>query len=112
MNSAATLILGILGSLGGLGGLGALLMVRVQRRKLVSESHNIDADAATKLSAASLALLEPARQEINRLEKKLTKALEQVDALQAEVGSLRSQVSTMTKDLADSHDEIRRLTGD
>jgi septal ring factor EnvC (AmiA/AmiB activator) len=112
MNSAATLILGILGSLGGLGGLGALLMVRGQRRKLFSESHNIDADAATKLSAASLELLEPARQEIGRLEKKLTSALAQVDALQAEVGSLRSQVSTMTKDLADSHDEIRRLTGE
>lgn len=112
MNPLATWVLAILGALGGAGGLVALLTVRGQRRKLLSESHSIDADAATKLSAASLELLEPARQEIGRLEKKLTSALAQVDALQAEVGSLRSQVSTMTKDLADSHDEIRRLTGD
>lgn len=108
----ASVLLQWLGALGGIGGVIALMTVRAQRRKLLSESHNIDADAATKLSAASLALLEPARQEIDRLQKQLGEARAEVGALQAEVSTLRGQVSTMTKDLADSHDEIRRLTGD
>ena len=112
MSPIATQILGVLGSIGGLAGLGMLFTVRVQTKKLLSQSKDIDADAAAKLSAASQSLLEPAKREVEWLEKKLTQAREQIDALQVEVSSLRGQVSTMTKDLADSHDEIRRLTGE
>lgn len=112
MNPIVTVLLAVVGALGGSAGLVSILTLRGQRRKIQAETRIIDTDAASKLSAASLALLEPARVEVDRLSRKLADASVQIDALQAEVESLRGQVSTLTKDLAASHDEVRQLRGD
>jgi septal ring factor EnvC (AmiA/AmiB activator) len=101
--------------LGG-GGVVALLKVPALKRKLRSESHLTDADAEAKLTETALTLLEPARQEVERLSQRLTNAETLVDRLtndlrsaHAEVASLRGQVDLMSKDLEQAREENDRL---
>ena len=113
------IILAAGGLIGGATGVVSLLTIRGQRRKLLSESKNIDADAATKLSEAAVELLEPARKQVKDMQAQLDRAskrigdLEQaLEGAQSEVTTLKGQLADMTKDLRTAHDEIRRLSGD
>jgi septal ring factor EnvC (AmiA/AmiB activator) len=103
-------------ALGGLGGLGAILLVPSQIRKLRSDGNLSEADAASKLSAASIALLQPAQQELARLSVRLVETSGVVDDLDsrlrasvAEVQQLRSQVAQMSKELAAAQEENASL---
>ena len=102
-------------ALGGLGGLAAVLLVPAQIRKYRSEGNLSDADAASKISAASVAMLEPAQNEMKRLEERLKKQNVRADQLKlkadelqskldsttAELQTLRNVVSAMSKELAE-----------
>lgn len=112
------IIAAIVGTLLGASGIGGLLLIPSQKRKYRSEGQLTETDAATKLSDAALKLLEPARQEIDRLNNRLANAEQRVELLtealrtaQAEVAELRSQVSRATKDHAAAIEEIQRLQG-
>jgi chromosome segregation ATPase len=79
------------------------------------------ADSAAVLTANALKMLEmmePAQQEIDRLEARLKAANERVDRLdsalresQAEVQDLRNQVTAMTKEVIELRAENKRLQG-
>lgn len=103
---------------GGLGTLTGVLLIPVQWRKIKSQSKVSDADAATRLSAAAVALLDPAQAEINRLESKLSHAnlvmdqlTKKVRELQKESEDLRGRMLKMTKDLETAYQEIATLRG-
>lgn len=115
--SVAETILNWSGVLGGAAGLTTLVTVRAQRRKLLSESKSVDADAAAKLSEAAVELLEPARRQVKDMEAQLDRATDRISRLEealssahAEASTLRGQLADMTKDLRAAHDEIRRLS--
>lgn len=112
------IVIAVIGIVVGAGGITGLVLIPSQKRKFQSEGHLTEADAATRLSDAALKLLEPARQEIDRLNNRLTRAEERVEQLtnsltaaQAEVSELRTQVSRATKDHAAAIEEIHRLQG-
>lgn len=102
-------ILTIVLSAGALSAVVSLLMVPAQRRKIVGEGRLSEADAAAKLSATSIALLQPAREEIARLQKDLAMAHENVSSLRIRMDNLSSEVGRLTKDLTFANAEIGRL---
>lgn len=113
------IVVAMAGILVGTSGITALFLIPAQKRRIRSEGQLSEADAATKLSDAALKLLEPARQEIDRLNGRLTRAEERVHQLtedlrsaQAEVADLRTQVFRATKDHASAIEEIHLLRGD
>lgn len=101
-------------TLGGLGGITALLMVPGQLKKLKADTQVSEVDAAAKLSAAAVAMLSPASEELARLQIRLTSALthaglleEQLKSSQVEIQTLRNQVTVMSKEL----DQLRDAKG-
>jgi septal ring factor EnvC (AmiA/AmiB activator) len=92
-------------------GIASLLLVPAWKRKIRGDGHVSEADAASRLSDAALKLLEPARQEIDRLNRRLAEAHREINKLEAEVHSARDQVGTITKELQASREEIIRLGG-
>lgn len=109
----------LLTALGGLSVLASVFLVPSQIRKIRGEGKLSEADAASKLSAASIALLEPAQTELKRLSDKLKETNQQANnlrdrlqAAEAELGELRTQVSTMSKELDVALAENRRLRGE
>jgi cell division protein FtsB len=98
-------------SVGGLSSLAAVMLVPSQIKKIRGEGHLSEADAAAKLSNASIALLEPFRQSVTDMRTQVTQANAEVVTLKAEVASLKGQVEVMTKDLTAAHDRIRELEG-
>lgn len=104
MNAIITTVLGVFATLGGTAGVVSVLTVRGQRRKIQSETKSLDADAATKISAASTALLAPFQASLEHITKQLA-------AAQNEVTALRTQVGVMTRDLETAHARIRELEG-
>ena len=116
-----------------LGGIGAIVTVimlprtlrklRAETTKLQSEGEKTDAEAAQVLSNTALALLAPARAEIEELEKRLRaansrasqlevdlgKSQSRVHHLESEVQGLRNQVSEMSKEMTAIQDENARL---
>lgn len=88
---------GILGSAGFLGGMAALLVVRHQIRKLRSEAHHLDVEAAVAEDRAeddhTAALTARYREMIAEQTEALVKPLRtEVEVLRAEVSSLRTEV--------------------
>lgn len=103
---------------GVLGGLAVLIVLPWQIRKMKAETGKTSADAAAVLMEKALNMLEPAQQEIDRLEFRLQAANVRVasleDALkesQAEVQSLRNQVTAMTKEVIELRTENTTLRG-
>lgn len=94
-------VIAILGG-GTVGGIVALATLPMQRRKLSAEGSLTEAQAAEILSRSSVALLEPAHEEIKRLRTELQEA-------RAEAQELRTQISLMSKDLIAANDELERL---
>ena len=109
-------------ALGGLGGLVAIIMIPGQLKKLRADTEKTKADtevaeveAAAKLSAAAVAMLSPAHEELTRLQIRLTEALthaglleNQLRASQAEVAELRNQLTVMSKELVELRNERPR----
>lgn len=105
-------VLSVIGSLG----VTRIFLIPATKRIMRAQSSSSEADAEVKLSQQSMELLKPARQEVARLNAKLTQANDQIDRLteklraaQAELSELRSQVARTTKDHAAAIDEIHRL---
>ena len=85
----------ILAVLGGLGGLGALLMVGVQKRKILSETgktnaeaDSVAAEAQAKRTAREVSLIEP-------YERVQTRMVKEMEDLYAEVDRLTTYVETL-----------------
>lgn len=104
--------------IGACAGLSSPFYIRWQRKKLASEANVLDADAASKLSAAALELLQPAQEQARYLNSELGKANQEVARLrtaleesQAEATSLRTQMSQMGKEIARQQEEINELRG-
>ncbi len=112
-------ILSVIGSVG----VTRIFLIPAQKRIMRAQSSSSEADAEVKLSQQSMEILKPARQEITRLnerltetDSKLTQANKLIDRLtaelrtaQAELSELRSQVSQATKNHAAAIEEIQRL---
>lgn len=118
--------LGIAGLIVGGGGLGWLLkafFIPAEKRKIHALAKISEADAAEKVSEIALKLLEPARQEIDRLNTRLAtadtrlataedlvqKLTASLRSAQAEVSDLRNDIQRMTKDHTAAIEEIQRL---
>lgn len=61
------------------GGLVALIRARTDQKKIQAEAHKYGADAAAALSDAAIGLVEPLRQEIDRLTKRVHELEGQID---------------------------------
>jgi hypothetical protein len=88
----------ILGS--GLATFTTLLLVPSQIRKLRGETNLSGADAAAKLSAASVAILEPAQKELARMTAQLEVAREKIDDLTGQVSALCDEVQMLRRENA------------
>lgn len=110
----------VLQGAGILGG-AAVLTLPWQIRKMKADTGKTTADSAAVLTANALKMLEmlePAQQEIDRLELRLKSANDRVDILdgalkesQAEVQDLRNQVTAMTKEVIELRAENSSLRG-
>lgn len=112
------LVLQVAGGLGGITAIVALFLLPSQIRKIRSETGKTSADAAAVLTENALKMLEPAQQEINRLEARLKSANDRVTSLEAgllasqsEVQDLRNQVTGMTKEVMELRAENSTLKG-
>lgn len=115
------IVLQVVSALGGVTVLTALVFIPWQIRKLKAETGKTTADGAAVLTANALKMLEmlePAQQEIDRLEARLQLANGRLDAVnaalresQAEVQDLRNQVTAMTKEVIQLRDENSTLKG-
>lgn len=114
-------VLGVVSALGGLTALGALIFLPWQIKKMKADTGKTTADGAAVLTTNALKMLEmlePAQQEIDRLEARLVSAngrAERLDAAlresQAEVQDLRNQVTAMTKEVLELRAENSTLKG-
>lgn len=92
-----------------------------QIRKSKAETGKVSADAAAVLTEKALKMLdmlEPAQQEVDRLEARLKAANDRANQLeldlqksQAEVQDLRNQVTAMTKEVIELRAENSSLKG-
>ncbi|GLW91780.1 hypothetical protein [Actinokineospora globicatena] len=89
----------VLMALGGLGGLAAVLVVPGQLRKLRSESRLSDADAVAKVGQLSVAMLEPARQELAKVSSDLRAAHAELDTLRERIKLLMQQVDSQQQEI-------------
>lgn len=85
-------------AVGGFAGLAAILLVPAQIRKLRGDTTLSEADAAAKLSAASVAILEPAQRELARMTAQLVVAEQKIDALTGQVSALRDEVHGLRRE--------------
>jgi chromosome segregation ATPase len=109
-------LVGALAGVGGfIGGFVALVKLKHEKRKLSVDAQKSGAEAVQVLSAAAVGLVGPWQAAARELEADLTKAHRHIRVLQAELESaqaevqtLRTQVSLLTKELdsrrgADGH---------
>jgi hypothetical protein len=76
------------GAGGGLAGIAALAKFHVDRRTAAAQSHQLEADAAEKVSSSAMMLLSP-------LAEELAKARAEAIALRKDVDDLRAQVALL-----------------
>jgi septal ring factor EnvC (AmiA/AmiB activator) len=115
------IVLRIAGILGGLAVASLPVVLPWQIRKSKAETGKVSADAAAVLTEKALKMLdmlEPAQQEVDRLEARLKAANDRANQLeldlqksQAEVQDLRNQVTAMTKEVIELRAENSSLKG-
>ncbi len=86
-----------------------LRRLRAEIRKAETESDKAEAEVAQVLSSTSVALLAPAREEIAELVRRLRAALDRAAELEAEVQTLRGQVTAMSREITDLRQENAAL---
>lgn len=97
MNLDPGTIVTLVASIVGGGGLFTFLSALITRKQIKATSKKTDIDAASVLSTASLALLEPYQQQLNVLGEQLTRT-------QARANNVEEQLRVANNDLRDTRD--------
>lgn len=90
-NTVVQLIVGV----GGFAGLAGLVGVLFSRKKIIAEAHKMKTDAAQVISATSIAMLQPLKDEITILDSKLNDRSHQVDDLDTKLKLSNRRIEDM-----------------
>lgn len=112
----ASMIL-VITTLGGLATSAVLLYkAKSDKRKIVSETHKISADAAAVISSSAIALMAPMEAQINDLESRLKSATRRAEMLDKKLADTTRRLEVTTSDLREAtkqlnaaHDRIDEL---